>query len=221
MPDHAAHLQAVLDAAIAAAKAAPTSANIGAMEKARRAVDDYAMFLASDAAGEKFKTQAAALDYLQRRFRIEKSKLSKDVQDGKVLRKNGVFTAATLDNYAITHRLPANDTEPLQTVADGSDRLKAAMAEEREIRVAQLKGNLIDAAEEEARDARLWFAVRSDIENHGPNIINNLINRIADLGLPEDITAQILNLIPELRSIYEDSLAEIFDRYARDGGIEA
>lgn len=221
MPDHAAHLQAVLDAAIAAAKAAPTSANIGAMEKARRAVDDYALSLASDAAGEKFKTQAAALDYLQRRFRIEKSKLSKDVQDGKVLRKNGVFTAAALDNYAITHRLPANDTEPLQTISDGGDRLKAAMAEEREIRVAQLKGNLIDAAEEEARDARLWFAVRSDIENQGPAIINTLINRITDLGLPEDITAQILNLVPELRSVYEDALAEIFDRYSRDGGIEA
>jgi hypothetical protein len=217
MSDHAAHLQAILDAAMDAAKAQPSSANISAVESARKALDNYASVATS---GEKFSTQTAALEYLQRTYQIEKSKLSKDCGSGKVPRKDGLYHAKDLDFYAEAVHLKPKTSAPVQS-ADGSDRLKSAMAEEREIRVSMLKGNLIDAAEEEARDARLWFAVRTDIENHGPAVINELVNRVAGLGLPEDITARILALVPELRLTYEDALAEIFDRYATSGGIEA
>jgi len=216
MNHHAEHLQAILDAATTAATATPTAATIAAVEKARKALDDYNI----GAAGEKFPTQTAALEYLQRTWQIEKSKLSKDAKDGKVPRKDGFYLARDLDFYAEAVHLKPRNSVPTP-VADGSDRLKIAMAEEREIRVAQLKGNLIDAAEEEARDARLWFAVRSDIENHAPAIVNELINRVTGLGLPEDITERILALVPELRITYEDAVAEMFDRYAKDGGIEA
>lgn len=218
MTTHAADLQAIYQAAKDAATAAPTSANIAAVEKARKALEEYSA--GGDSAGLKFATQAAALEYLQKTWQIERSKLSNDVRAAKVPKKDGLFHAKDLDFYAqAAHLKPRNiDYTP---VADGSDRLKSAMAEEREIRVAMLKGNLIDAAEEEARDARLWFAVRTDIENHAPTIINELINRISSLDLPEEIIERILNLVPELRSVYEDALADIFDRYARDGGIEA
>lgn len=218
MPTHAAHLQAILDAATAAAKATPTTAAITAVEKARKALEDYQNGQADS--GEKFTTQTAALEYLQRTWQIEKSKLSKDVTAGKVPRKDGQFSAKDLDYYAAAVHLKPKNSAPAP-LDNGTGRLKIAMAEEREFRVGVLKGEFINAAEEEARDARLWFAVRTDIENQAPAIVGELLNRIAALGLDEQTTARILALAPELRATYEDALAEIFDRYARDGGVEA
>ena len=217
MNDHAEHLQAILDSAMAAAKALPSGSTISAVEKARKALDDYT---SAATCGEKFGTQTAALEYLQRTYQIEKSKLSKDCKEGKVPRKDGLYHAKDLDFYAEAAHLRPRTSAPI-LITDGSDRLKSAMAEEREIRVSMLKGNLIDAAEEEARDSRLWFAVRTDIENRGPAVVNELINRIAAMGLPDDITERILALAPELRVTFEEDLAEIFDRYATAGGIEA
>lgn len=217
MSEHAAHLQAILDSAIEAAKVQASSATISAVEKARKALDDYTSGVST---GEKFPTQTAALEYLQRNWQIEKSKLSKDCKEGKVPRKDGLYHAKGLDFYASAVHLRPKNSTPTQT-NDPADRLKNAHAEEREFRLGVLKGQFIDAAEEEARDARLWFAVRTDIENHGPAIINELVNRVAGLGLSEDVTHRILALVPELRLTYEDALADIFDRYAKAGGIEA
>lgn len=217
MPTHAAHLQTILDAAMDAAKAQPSSANISAVEKARKALDDYQ---GSIVTGETFSTQIAALEYLQRTWQIEKSKLSKDCTAGRVPKKDGLYHAKDLDFYAAAVHLRPR-TVALAPVSDGGDRLKSAMADEREFRVGILRGEYINAAEEEARDAKLWFSVRTDIENHGPAVINEIINRITGIGLPEDITTRILALIPELRNTYEDALADIFDRYAKNGGIEA
>lgn len=219
MPDHAAHLQAVLDAAVQAAKAAPTTANIGAMEKARRAVDDYALSLASDAAGEKFKTQAAALDYLQRRFRIEKSKLSKDVQDGKVLRKNGVFTAAALDNYAITHRLPSNDNQPLQTLDDDIQRFRRAIADEKELKVKQMKDTLLDAGEEEIRDAAILLGIRRHLEVAVPDRVKMIISTISGI-LNEEQRGTLSTRMPEIIESDLEAIADIFDNLAQRGGVE-
>ena len=126
---HATELQSILDAAIATAKATPTAANISAVEKARKALDDYRADQAGDASSEKFKTQAAALQYLQRSYKIEKSKLSKDVQDGKVPRKDGTFSARDLDYYANAQRLELKTSEQQQPNDDGSERLKVAQAE--------------------------------------------------------------------------------------------
>ena len=215
MPTHLEHLQAILDAATDAAKALPSAAAISAVEKARKALDDYA----GASAGEKFPTQTAALEYLQRTWQIEKSKLSKDVKDAKVPRKDGFFHAKDLDFYASAVHLKPKTVE-LTTQADPGDRLKAAHADEREFRLGILRGQYIDAAEEEARDARLWAAIKSDLENHAPTIINELINRIMPLIEDEDIKKRLHNLTHDLRITYEDTLADIFDRYARDGGVE-
>lgn len=217
MSDQIQHLREIFEAASAAAKASPTATNIAAVDKARKALDDC---LASSAGtGEKFATQAAALEYLQRTWQIEKSKLSADVTKGRVPKKDGYFLASDLDFYAQACHLKPKTIETREN-EDHDDRLKKAQADERELRVARLRGDLIDAAQEEARDARLWFAVRTDLENHAPVIVNELINRIGALNLPDDILSRILDLAPELRTTYEDSLAEIFDRYAQQGGIE-
>jgi len=214
---HLQELESILEAATRAAREKPTAANIAALERARRAVDEYKE---AASGGEKFKTQAAALEYLQRNWIIQKSKLSNDVSAGRCPRKDGYFSSRDLDFYATAvHLQPANTQAAAKD--DGVDRLKLAMAEEREIRVATLRGNLIDAAEEEARDARLWAAVKSDLENHAPLIVNELVNRVISIVEDEEVRERIHKLTPELRATYEDAVADIFDRYAQAGGIEA
>ena len=221
MTDTAAHikdLKDILEAAKSAAKSNPTSANITAVQKAQKALEGYQ--LGSDEQGERFKTQSSALEYLQRTFKIEKSKLSKDVQDGRVPRKDGYFSAKDLDYYAHASRLESKNSEQTSH-SEAKDRLTSAMASERELKLSQLRGELIDAAEEEARDARLWAAVKADIENHAPAIVHELINRILPIVEDDDLRQRILGMGQELRMTYEDAIYDIFDRYAKDGGIEA
>lgn len=213
---HATELQAILNAAIATAKAAPTAANIAAVEKARKAMDDYSN--QGTDAGEKFKTQAAALQYLQRSYKIEKSKLSADVQAGKVPRKDGVYSAKDLDYYANAVRLDLKTSEPQQSSDGLSDEIKRETARKLRIQNEEREGLLINRLEEEARDARLWAAVKSDIENHAPAIVHELINRLLPIIEDDELRARVLALTHELRLIYEDAIADIFDRYAKIEG---
>jgi len=215
---HSEYLLKILQSTRDAATANPTAANIAAAEKAKRALDEHVE--SSSGTSDRFPTQTAALEYLQRKWQIEKSKLSKDVAAGRVPKKDGHFSARDLDFYAEAVKLKPKTIEATP-VADGSERLKSAMAEERELKVKQLKGELIDAAEEEARDARLWFAIRNDLENSSTVIANEMFNRIASLDLPTEIVERIEAIKPEIRIAFEDTLAEVFDRYARDGGVEA
>ena len=200
-----------------AAKAQPSSAAISAVEKARKALDDYTGSLHS---GEKFPTQTAALEYLQRTYQIEKSKLSKDSKDGKVPRKDGLYHAKDLDYYAEAVHLKTKTSAPV-VISDNSDRLKAAHADEREFRLGILRGEYINAAEEEARDCKLWAAIKSDIENQAPAVVHEIINRILPIVPDDDLKERILALRHELRLTYEDTIADIFDRYATAGGVEA
>jgi hypothetical protein len=215
---HATDLQAILDAAIATAKANPTAANISTVEKARKALDDYSN--QGGAAGEKFKTQAAALLYLQRTYKIEKSKLSADVQSGKVPRKDGTFSAKDLDYYANAVRLDPKTSEPQQSSDGLSDDIKRETARKLRINNEEREGLLINRLEEEARDAKLWSAVKSDIENHAPVIVHELINRLLPIIEDDELRARVLSLTHELRLVYEDAIADIFDRYAKIEGEE-
>lgn len=218
--NHQTELQAILDAAVATAKAAPTAANISAVEKARKALDEYLSDQAGDPAGEKYKTQAAALQYLQRTWKIEKSKLSADVQAGKVPRKDGMFSARDLDYYANACRLEAKNQELFQNSDSLSDDIKRETARKLRIQNEEREGMLINKAEEEARDARLWAAIKSDIENHAPAIVHELINRLLPIIEDDDLKARVLSLSHELRLTYEDALSDIFDRYAKIEGEE-
>lgn len=221
MTSSAAHIQdleEILDAAKQAAKENPTSANIAAVGKARKALEDYQH--SSGAAGERFKTQAAALEYLQRTYRIEKSKLSKDVQDKKVPLKDGYFTAADLDYYANASRLDFRNSD-LADPDTGKADLQRFQAQLAELKLHERRGELINAAEEEARDAKLWAAIKSDLESHGTAIVHELINRILPIVEDDDLRQRILAINHDLRITYEDAIGEIFNRHAQNGGVEA
>lgn len=137
------------------------------------------------------------------------------------MQKDGTWLKSEVEAYADANwENPSRrkqDTAP--PVPDARNRLQEAMADERELKNQKLRGELIDAAEEEIRDARLWGAVRADIENRAPNVVNEMVERVLALDLPDSIKAEILALVPTLRTIYEDFIDEMFDRYAREGGI--
>lgn len=135
--------------------------------------------------------------------------------------KDGTWLKCEIEAYADANwdNPSRRKAETAPTVPDARDRLQIAMAEERELKNQKLRGELIDAAEEEIRDARLWGAVRADIENRAPNVINEMIERVLALDLSDVDKAEISALVPTLRTIYEDFIDEMFDRYAREGGI--
>jgi len=203
-------LKAAVLKAMEALDAAATHANIRNYKSAKKELQDY-QDKKSDM--EKFKTQSAALEYLQRNWKIEKSKLSKDVAEGKCPRKDGLFSSKDLDFYAAAVHLPGKNSTPV-TNNDGGDRLKNAMADEREIRVRILRGDLIDAAEEEARDAKLWAAIKADIYNNAAAIIHELINLALPVISSDDDRARLLARTHDLRTSFEDMIDDMFDRYA-------
>lgn len=213
---HITDLQEILEAAKEAAKSNPTSANIAAVGKARKALEEYQ---SSSEEPERFKTQAAALEYLQLTYRIEKSKLSKDVNDGKVPRKDGFYHAKDLDYYAQANRLDLKNSEPIQG-NEAKSRLTMAMAQERELKLSALRGELINAAEEEARDAKLWSAIKTDITNHATAIVHELINLALPVMSIDEERQQLLSLSHQLRVVYEDAIDDIFDRYSDIEGEE-
>jgi hypothetical protein len=61
--------------------------------------------------------------------------------------------------------------------------------------------------------------VRSDIEQQGPGVITELVERVLALDLPQDLRDRINALAPALRETYEEAIAEIFDRHAQEGGV--
>jgi len=212
MTTHAADLQAIYTAAKDAATAAPTSANIAACEKARKSLEEYTA--AQSDSGERFKTQAAALDYLQRRFKIEKSKLSLDVGAGKVPRKDGFYTAKDLDYYAHAVCLDLKTTAPAAATSDLSDEVKRETARKLRINNEEREGLLIRRDEEEARDAKLWAAIKADIYNNAAAIIHELINLALPVITSDDERARLLAKTHDLRTAYEDMIDDMFDRYA-------
>lgn len=215
---HQTELQAILDAAVTTAKAAPTAANISAVDAARKALDNHL-------AGVRFeklesKTDPDVLSYLNSHgWKLKGSKLSADAKAGKLIQRNGFYYAKDIDIYAKTWCKPANSV--IAPENDESRRFKAAQASLLENKLKLQQGELIPKDEEEIRDARLWQAVRNDLENMCPGTVNRIINRIFDMELPDDVQQRISSLIPELRQEYSDELDDILDRYAKDGGIEA
>lgn len=214
--NHATDLQAILDAAIATAKAAPIPANINAVDAARKSLDNYL-------AGTRFeklesKTDPNVLSYLNSHgWKLKGSKLSADAKAGKLIQRNGFYYAKDIDVYAKNWCKPANSV--ITSSSDGlSYDIKRETVRKLRINNEEREGLLINRLEEEARDAKLWSAVKSDIENHAPAIVHELINRLLPIIEDDELRARVLALTHELRLVYEDAIADIFDRYAKIEG---
>lgn len=156
-------------------------------------------------------------------FKIARRTLYLHKQQG-ILRAQigGGFTVKAVDDYARRNlERPGIEVQAAAVLSDEKSRILKAQAEKIEFDNRLKQGQYVLKEEEEARDARLWFAVKADIESQGLHVVRELINKIAGLGLQENQLARVIALEAELKQTYQDSIEEIFDRYARAGGIEA
>lgn len=98
-------------------------------------------------------------------------------------------------------------------------RLQLAMAEEREFKLAILKGKYYLKSEEDQRDAALLHGLKTSVGNWGPFIIDELISMVV-MEVGTEVGAKIGQITPDLRMRYRNMVAEKFDELARDGGVE-
>lgn len=214
-------LVAVVEKTGKAYQDAPTVANLREWTAAKGALEKYRKAAAEPGAGLRWRKVSEIARWLvQQGYQVQERTVRNHLKARRFsAREDGEFHQEDIEVYA-ERELKRPGTDQLNPAgASHKDRLTAAMADERELKTKKLKGELIDAGEEEARDARLWRAVRNDIENYAPNVITELVERVIACGIPEEIRPRITALVPELREMYEDFLAEMFERYAREGGM--
>jgi hypothetical protein len=200
-----------------------TVVNLREMQGAKRALDDFQRRQRAETEGPRFRNLVEVARWLiTEGYKVQERTVRNHQKAGFFpAQPGGEYRQSDIEAYAKAHLdRPGYTRQGPVTANNYRDRLTEAMARDRELIVAQREGKLIDAAEEEARDAKLWRAVRADIETHAPGVINELVERVSaatlDLGLKQRIAA----MIPELRAGYEDFLAEMFDRYSQQGGMD-
>lgn len=135
----------------------------------------------------------------------------------------GGYLLYVVDAYARHHLERPGIAAPGGSAGAGADhraRLVKAMAEERELKVSQLRGNLLNAAEEEARDAAVLLGIRRHMENSGAEIVKGIIADLAVVLTTEQQAAAMVRL-PEWIEHYRDRLAAAFDQIAQAGGVTA
>ena len=111
------------------------------------------------------------------------------------------------------------DTIPAAgSLYDAKERYLLAQAQEKEWKLKELQGRLIDAAEEERRDVQILLGIRRHLETAIPDRAISLLARIKNL-LPEEHHGIINAHLPEIIEHDRDQVADIFDQLATAGGV--
>lgn len=209
------------------AAAQRAGAGIGAasteLARAQRVLRDYQASQAREQAGGKFATVSEAVRYVIAQGYLVKERSAADHIKGNLARQaDGSYLKAHVDDYAL--RTWDNPRQAAETAAseegDGyKARLTKATAELAELKLAERKGNLLDAAEEEARDAAVLLGIRRHLEIGVPERIKGMIADLAGL-LSEEQAALAMTRLPEWIEMEMERLAESFDQLAQAGGVE-
>jgi hypothetical protein len=223
LAQHVLHCQAAAMRGDRGASTELTKANkdLAAYRKNR---DDSA---ASGSDGEYFATPAQALPFLQKGFLIAKTKFYKDIADGKVPRKNGIFRAEDLLYYARAAGLrPTTTPEETEKPSLSSlrDDLLREKARETRMKNDEREGTLIQRSlVEQELSARLSFLKR-DLFNLGPRVIDTLMEKFSvlakDQGLDLD-SVNLLSLVSDLEEYWNRNMTGYLDSYARPRGFLA
>lgn len=137
--------------------------------------------------------------------------------------RGGGYLKSQVEAYAAAEWM-----NPGQHQAEGSGagndnpkyRLAKAMAEEREFKLALLKGKYYLKSEEDQRDALMLYGIKSAMLNAGPFIIQDLIAMVGgELGA--EAAAKIGRMTAELRARFDNSVLDMFDNMAKAGGVDA
>jgi phage terminase Nu1 subunit (DNA packaging protein) len=221
LAQHVLHCQSAAMRGDRGASTELTKANkdLAAYRKAR----DEAESSGSD--GEYFATAAQALPYLQKGFIVHKTKFYKDVADGKVPRKNGIFKSDDLLYYARAAGLrptTAPDETDKPSFSSFRDDLMREKARETKMKNDEREGTLIQRSlVEQELSARLAFLKR-DLTNLGPRVIDTMMEKFSILtkeqGLDLD-SFNLLSLVSDLEGYWNKNMASYLDSYARPRGF--
>lgn len=202
-------------------QAEPSVPNLRAWNAAKGSLEKFQREKADASSGPRLKNIAEVARFLIRAgYKVQERTVRNHRKQGLFpIQPGGEFLQKDIEAYANNNLDRPGHEEDGNENKGSKDRLTSAMADERELRVKKLSGQLIDAAEEEARDARIWRSVRNEIEQEAPGVINELVEEVLALGLPDEHRQRIVSLVPQLRESYQEKVADIFDRYAVEGGV--
>lgn len=159
------------------------------------------------------KNAIAVFAHLQESgFIVSQRTIYNHIEQGLLKRSSsGEFSSADVDRYAESN-LDTADGGDIDTY---KERLAAARAAMAEIELAKMKGELLDAAAEEARDAALLLELRRDEERWGGELWQKLIDYFEPIIEPDAI-AQLQQRQAEFKEFYLDAVADRFDAFATD-----
>jgi hypothetical protein len=172
-------------------------------------------------ADEYFAKPSLALPYLQKGFIVNKSKFYKDISDGKVPRKNGVFKAADLLYYARAAGLKPTTTpdaadEP--SIANYREDVQRENARKLRLQNDEREGSLIQRSlVEQELSARLAFLKR-DLFNLGPRAIDTMMEKFSMLAKEQGVdmdSFNLLSLTSDLEEFWDKNMSAYLDSYAR------
>lgn len=198
------------------------------LAQAQRALRDYQTRQAREQAGGTFATMVDAVHWVMAAGYLVKERSCADHLKANVARQDdGSLLKTKVEEYA--ERTWDNPSRQLQGACGDEDtshkaRLVKATADLAELKVKERMGSLLDAAEEEARDAAVLLGVRRHIEQGIPERVKRMV---ADLALvwregmtAEEFTAAAMVRLPEWTEMEMERLADAFDRLAQAGGVE-
>jgi len=109
-------------------------------------------------------------------------------------------------------------TLPAGNLLDAKERYLNAQAEEKEWKLKQLQGQLIDVAEEERRDVLVLLGIRRHLETAVPDRAISMLAKIKTL-IPEEQHGIINAHLPEIIEADREVIADMFDSLAKQGGV--
>lgn len=191
------------------------------LRKAERALQKFQEEQQAANAGGRFVTLQAAAEHVRELgFIVGQRSAENHIKAGVAREKDGTYLQAKVEEFA--GRTWEN---PSRSAADADDdsykaRLVKANAELMELKVAEKRGAVLDAAEEEARDAAVLLGIRRHLENGVPERIKRMI---ADLSavMTEEQQALAMTRLPEWIELELERVADAFDLLAREGGVDA
>jgi hypothetical protein len=197
------------------------------MAKAQRALRAYQEQMAKDNSGGRFSTVLEAARWVMAHgFLVKERSACDHIKAGVPRQKDGTYLQAQVEEYAVrTWENPSRQMlEGGEEDSGHKARLLRANADLMELKVAEKKGALLDAAEEEARDAAILLGIRRHMEQGLPERIKAMVAELAGAwreGMTaEEFSAAAMVRLPEWIEADMDRLAEAFDKMAQAGGVE-
>jgi len=218
-------LKAAVLSSLKAMNKSATHANIKSYQAAKKALEDYQSKQAADVTGERFRNIEQASSWIIAQGYLVSPRTVRNhaekMQGFPRKQKDGSYLKSEIEAYAVATWenpcRPTTETPPASNVDHGS-RLKKALADEREIKVAQLSGSLISRAEVEQQFSARAAFLKQDLANFGPFAVDRFIELMSAHLKASGVDLEgfaISAIVPDLVAEYDLKLEKWLDRYTR------